>query len=60
MVHKTNTSNCLWRWQGDSLVNKLGMAMEVEGSSRQEGNNTKPKNVIFEIGKLNPKPTYRV
>jgi len=37
MVHKTNTSNCLWRWQGDSLVNKLGMAMEVEGSSRQEG-----------------------
>ena len=37
MVNKTSSDNCLWKWQGNVLVNKAGKAMDLECGSKDAG-----------------------
>jgi len=37
MMHKRQGDKVLWKWQGKSLINKQGKAMDLEGNSKQAG-----------------------
>ena len=37
MVRKRSGDRALWRWEGRSLINKTGLAMDLEGGSQQPG-----------------------
>ena len=37
MNKRTGGDNALWKWEGKSLVNKAGQAMDLEGGSSQPG-----------------------
>ena len=49
MVPKTSADNCLWKWQGNALVNKAGKAMDLEGGSKEAGMSPSSVKIVSDL-----------